>query len=105
MKRKKKNQIPGINIEDTESNESEGLKTEKKKKRFGRKKQNDQIVRIEELEKMMEKYGDDIDPEDIVSMYIPHRRRKKIGADHSVQPALFPDLRSTQKRCDCRGDS
>lgn len=80
MKRKKKNQIPDINIEDTESNESEGLKTEKKKKRFGRKKQNDQIVRIEELEKMMEKYGDDIDPEDIVSMYIPHRRRKQIGA-------------------------
>lgn len=80
MKRKKKNQIPDIHIEDTESNVSEGLKTEKKKKRFGRKKQNDQIVRIEELEKMMEKYGDDIDPEDIVSMYIPHRRRKKIGA-------------------------
>lgn len=80
MKRKKKNQFPDINIEDTESNESEGLKTEKKKKRFGRKKQNDQIVRIEELEKMMEKYGDDIDPEDIVSMYIPHRRRKQIGA-------------------------
>ena len=80
MKRKKKNQIPDMNIEDTESNESEGLKTEKKKKRFGRKKQNDQIVRIEELEKMMEKYGDDIDPEDIVSMYIPHRRRKQIGA-------------------------
>lgn len=80
MKRKKKNQIPDIHIEDTESNESEELKTEKKKKRFGRKKQNDQIVRIEKLEKMMEKYGDDIDPEDIVSMYIPHRRRKKIGA-------------------------
>lgn len=80
MKRKKKNQIPDINIEDTESNESEELKTEKKKKRFGRKKQNDQIVRIEELEKMLEKYGDDIDPEDIVSMYIPHRRRKQIGA-------------------------
>ena len=80
MKRKKKNQISDMNIEDTESNESEELKTEKKKKRFGRKKQNDQIVRIEELEKMMEKYGDDIDPEDIVSMYIPHRRRKQIGA-------------------------
>lgn len=80
MKRKKKNQIPDINIEDTEPNESEELKTEKKKKRFGRKKQNDQIVRIEELEKMMEKYGDDVDPEDIVSMYIPHRRRKQIGA-------------------------
>ena len=80
MKRKKKNQIPDIHIEDTESNESEELKTEKKTKRFGRKKQNDQIVRIEELEKMMEKYGDDVDPEDIVSMYIPHRRRKQIGA-------------------------
>lgn len=80
MKRKKKNQIPDIHIEDMESNESEELKTEKKKKRFGRKKQNDQIVRIEELEKMMEKYGDDVDPEDIVSMYIPHRRRKQIGA-------------------------
>lgn len=80
MKRKKKNQIPDIHIEDTESNESEELKTEKKKKRFGRKKQNDQIVRIEELEKMMEKYGDDVDPEDIGSMYIPHRRRKQIGA-------------------------
>ena len=80
MKRKKKNQIPDMNIEDTEFNVSEELKTEKKKKRFGRKKQNDQIVRIEELEKMMEKYGDEIDPEDIVSMYIPHRRRKKIGA-------------------------
>lgn len=80
MKRKKKNRIPDMNLEDTESNESEELKTEKKKKRFGRKKQNDQIVRIEELEKMMEKYGDDIDPEDIVSMYIPHRRRKQIGA-------------------------
>ena len=80
MKRKKKNQIPNINIEDTESNESEEPKTEKKKKRFGRKKQNDQIVRIEELEKMMEKYGDDVDPEDIVSMYIPHRRSKQIGA-------------------------
>ena len=80
MKRKKKNQIPDMNIEDTEFNVSEELKTEKKKKRFGRKKQNDQIVRIEELEKMMEKYGDDIDPEDIVSMYIPHRRRKQIGA-------------------------
>ena len=34
MKRKKKNQIPDMNIEDTESNESEELKTEKKKKRF-----------------------------------------------------------------------
>lgn len=28
----------------------------------------------------MEKYGDDVDPETIVSMYIPHRRPKRIGA-------------------------
>ena len=51
-----------------------------KRKKKNQKKKNDQIVRIEELEKMMEKYGDDVDPDDIVSMYIPHRRRKRIGA-------------------------
>ena len=39
MKRKKKNQFPDINIEDTESNESEGLKTEKKKRKYYKKSQ------------------------------------------------------------------
>ncbi|MDO5339584.1 MAG: hypothetical protein Q4E78_05665 [Eubacteriales bacterium] len=45
-----------------------------------KKSRSDQIVRIEELEDLMEKYGDDVDPEQIVSMYIPHRKGKKIGA-------------------------
>lgn len=52
----------------------------KKKKRFGKKKKTDQIVRIEEVEKLMEKYGDDVDPETIVSMYIPQRKPKRLGA-------------------------
>lgn len=55
----------------------------KKRKRFGKKEKSDQIIRIEELEALMQKYGDDIDPdkmEDIVSMYMPHRKRRKIGA-------------------------
>ena len=45
-----------------------------------KKSRSDRIVRIEELEDLMEKYGDDVDPEQIVSMYIPHRKGKKIGA-------------------------
>lgn len=49
-------------------------------KRFGRKKKTSQIVRIEELEELMSKYGEGADPEDIVSMYMPHRRRRRIGA-------------------------
>lgn len=38
------------------------------------------VVRIEELEKLIEKYGDEVDPETIVSMYLPHRKRRKLGA-------------------------
>ena len=53
---------------------------QEEKKRFGRKKKTDQIIRIEELEELMAKYGEGADPEDIVSMYIPHRKRRKIGA-------------------------
>lgn len=67
MKWKKDNQ---------EKKENQKEKVNKKK----RKKQTDQIVRIEELEDMLEKYGDDVDPETIVSMYVPHRKRKRIGA-------------------------
>lgn len=55
----------------------------KKRKRSGKKEKTDQIIRIEELEALMQKYGDDIDPdkmEDIVSMYMPHRKRRRIGA-------------------------
>ena len=70
-----------------ETQETEKTEKDKKKKRgrkhSGKKEKSDQIIRIEELEALMQKYGDDIDPdkmEDIVSMYVPHRKRRKIGA-------------------------
>ncbi|MDO5798634.1 MAG: hypothetical protein Q4Q33_06305 [Eubacteriales bacterium] len=58
-------------------------KAGKKNKRhlFRRKKTDtEQLIRIEELEALLEKEGGDVDPEKIVSMYRPHRRRRQIGA-------------------------
>lgn len=52
----------------------------KRRSRLRKKEKIDQIIRIEELEAMMQKYGDDLDPEEIVSMYMPHRKRRRIGA-------------------------
>ncbi len=40
----------------------------------------DTLIRIEELEKIMGEYGEDVDPETIVSMYIPRRRARQFGA-------------------------
>ncbi len=57
-----------------------GIKSGRKKKRSRKKEQTDQLIRIEELEALMAKYGGDIDPETIVSMYRPHRKRRQIGA-------------------------
>lgn len=69
----------------TGTNDSD-LNTEKKRRK-GFKKTKDgkrlskgQIVRIEELEKMLEEYGDDIDTDQIVSMYMPGRKAKRLGA-------------------------
>lgn len=53
---------------------------EKKTKKRQRKKETEQIIRIEELEKMMSEAGEDVDPETIVSMYLPRRRAKRFGA-------------------------
>ena len=44
------------------------------------KKNTDQIVRIEELEKLMSQSGGELDDEAIVSMYIPRRKAKSLGA-------------------------
>lgn len=52
----------------------------RKKRRLKKKESVEQLVRIEELEEMLSKYGDDVDPETIVSMYRPHRIRRRIGA-------------------------
>ena len=43
-------------------------KKDRKEKKKSKKK-SDQIIRIEELEEIIEKYGDDVDPETIVSMF------------------------------------
>ena len=52
-----------------------------KKRRFRRVRGGeDTIIRIEKLEKIMSEYGDDVDPETIVSMYMPHRKRRRFGA-------------------------
>ena len=51
-----------------------------KKRHSGKKEKTDQVIRIQELEELMAKYGDDVDPETIVSMYMPHRKRRKIAA-------------------------
>lgn len=51
-----------------------------KRKRRRKSKETDQVVRIEDLEKMMAENGDDIDPELIVSMYMPRRNARRIGA-------------------------
>lgn len=66
----------------TEKTKTEKVPKEKKGKRFRRSKKvkNDQIIRIEELEELMSKYGDDVDPEAIVSMYVPYRRRKRLAS-------------------------
>ena len=54
--------------------------SEKKHNWYRRKKEEKQIVRIEELEKIMGEMGEDVDPETIVSMYMPRRRAKQFGA-------------------------
>ena len=52
--------------------------SEKKKKHiFHKKKDADQIVRIEELEKILSEDSDDVDVDAIVSMYMPHRKARK----------------------------
>ena len=59
-----------------ENQETEGKKKSKRKRRG----EKDEIVRIEELEELLSKHGDEVEPETIVSMYMPHRKRRKLGA-------------------------
>jgi hypothetical protein len=53
------------------------LKGKKKKRRA---KASDDIVRIEQLKKIMEKTGGELDDDTLVSMYVPRRRAKRFGA-------------------------
>ena len=90
---KMKENVPGADERQNDRLDAEktGIKRQKKQKKaktdkaqrrhlFRKKADVDQIIRIEELEKLMEADGSDIDPEKIVSMYMPHRKRRRIGA-------------------------
>ena len=61
-------------------NQTDQEHPKKRKKHLRKKDRVDQIIRIEELEELMSKAGDEVDPETIVSMYMPHRKRRRIGA-------------------------
>ena len=50
------------------------------KKRRGRKKKKTKMLRIEELQDLMAQTHGEVDPETLVSMYIPRRRRRLLGA-------------------------
>lgn len=45
-----------------------------------KKKKKDELLRIEELEKLMAQTGGDVDPDTVVSMYMPRRRRRLLAA-------------------------
>jgi hypothetical protein len=57
-------------------------KKDKKERYAGRraKAQKDQIIRVERLESALASGQSEIDPEAVVSMYLPHRRMKRLGA-------------------------
>ena len=52
------------------------------KKRGRREKQlnNKRVVRIEDIEQTLRDQGEDVDPETVISYYVPRRRAKLFGA-------------------------
>ena len=76
-------------------------------KKLKKRRKSDQIVRIGELEELIARYGDEVDPEEIVSMYLPHRKRRRIGAAllrmdrlRAAFPRLLEIRRETVRRAD-----
>lgn len=49
---------------------------------FGKRKRKDRdpIVRVEDIERAMAEHGYELDPEDIISAYMPRRRARRIGS-------------------------
>ncbi len=70
--------------ENIENNVNVSPDVRKKEKQFRhyrhRKEHSEDYIRIEDLEDLMSKQGEDIDLENLVSMYMPHRKRRRIGA-------------------------
>ena len=62
------------------SREGKKPRMSRRERRLSKKAEREQILRIRELEELMSQTGGDVDPEKIVSMYVPHRRRRRIGA-------------------------
>ena len=57
------------------------IEEKEKKSRFRRKKKkDDEMLRIEELEKLMADTGGEVDPDTLRRMYMPHRKRKRFAA-------------------------
>ena len=79
-KNKDAEELDDLEEEEIDEQEEQDEPPKKKRRWFRRKPDTDSIVRIEELEELLSEYGDDMDPDALVSMYIPHRRRKRIGA-------------------------
>ena len=52
----------------------------KKSGKRGKIKNNKRLVRIEDLEQTLREQGDDVDPETVISYYVPRRRAKLFGA-------------------------
>lgn len=63
-----------------EADKAKQNKLSKWEKRKLKRAEQEQMLRIQELEELMAKTGGNVDPETIVSMYIPHRKRRRIGA-------------------------
>ena len=60
--------------------ENENIMKPKRNKGKGKEKSKDQVVRIEKLEQILAENGDELDDDTIVSMYMPRRRLKRLGA-------------------------
>lgn len=77
---------PGANAEDASGEDSVPEQAPTSPKRFGKPKRKPKrdlrgVVRIEELEQALADQDlDDIDPDAVVSMYMPKRRMERIGA-------------------------
>ena len=57
------------------------IEEKEKKSRFRRKKKkDDEMLRIEELEKLMADTGGEVDPDTLISMYMPQLKRKLFAA-------------------------
>ena len=68
------------NADQTEPVKSRRKKGKNPRTTGRRKNRRENYIRIEDLEELMSRQDGEIDPETLVSMYMPHRKRRRIGA-------------------------